>query len=125
MATKLSPTSFNLDPDLLSRFKSACAKRRTKMTTVVSRLIEAWIEAAGKLSDDESDLFANASTTELGFRGKLKHEELVELVNQFVVFATAPEPRDEVWSKYTLELLRERIAEREADRSPDKDTGKA
>ncbi len=40
--------------------------------------------------------------------------ELADLVEEFIHFAIEPSPRDQIWSKYTLEILRDRVAERKA-----------
>jgi len=38
--------------------------------------------------------------------------DLKEIVEEFIRFATNPRIDDRIWSRHTLELLRERIAER-------------
>ncbi len=98
----------------MRRFRVACASRDTSMSEVMRTLIEAWLSA---ISEDPA-IPAKASevaTTAIAATPKAKEvSDISDLIEEFIRFATEPSVEDRNWSKHTLALLRERIADRKA-----------
>ena len=93
--------------ELKMAFAMACLERDVTQKAAVAEALLDWIESrperTGRRQRD------NAADKNLP-------PELAELVEEFIRFATSPGIEDRIWSKHTLELLRERIAERKARR---------